>query len=102
MKKISVIFLILFLILSTAIIKNSAKRVDDMIFVTEENIRGFIKDLEIIKLEHDYLSSTQKLLELQKLYFEDQLIKKDIKEIKIIKKKFNQIEIEQLRFTNEE
>ena len=101
MKKISVIFLILFLILSTAIIKNSAKRVDDMIFVAEENIRGFSKDLEIIKLEHDYLSSTQKLLELQKLYFEDQLIKKDIKEIKIIKKKFNQIEIEQLRFINE-
>ena len=101
MKKISVIFLILFLILSTAIIKNSTKRVDDMIFVTEENIRGFIKDLEIIKLEHDYLSSTEKLLELQKLYFEDQLIKKDIKEIKIIKKKFNQIEIEQLRFINE-
>ncbi len=73
-----------------------------MIFVTEENIRGFIKDLEIIKLEHDYLSSTQKLLELQKLYFEDQLIKKDIKEIKIMRKKLNQIEIEQLKFTNEE
>ena len=73
-----------------------------MIFVTEENIRGYIKDLEIIKLEHDYLSSTQKLLELQKLYFEDQLIKKDIKEIKIMRKKLNQIEIEQLKFTNEE
>ena len=101
MKKFSSIFLILFLILSTAIIKNSTKRVDDMIFVTEENIRGHLKDFANIQLEHDYLSSTEKLLELQKLYFEDQLIKKDIKEIKIIKKKFNQIEIEQLRFINE-
>ena len=102
MKKFSAIFLILFLILSTAIVKNSTKRVDDMIFVTEENIRGLVKDLENIKLEHDYLSSTEKLLELQKLYFEDQLVKKDIQEIKIIKKKVNELEIEQLRFTNEE
>ena len=102
MKKFSAIFLILFLILSTAIVKNSRKRVDDMIFVTEENIRGLVKDLENIKLEHDYLSSTEKLLELQKLYFEDQLVKKDIQEIKIIKKKVNELEIEQLRFTNEE
>tara|TARA_B100000900_G_C20511374_1_gene688146 strand:+ start:659 stop:967 length:309 start_codon:yes stop_codon:yes gene_type:complete len=102
MKKFSSIFLILFLILSTAIIKNSTKRVDDMIFVTEENIRGHLKDFANIQLEHDYLSSTEKLLELQKLYFEDQLVKKDIQEIKIIKKSFNELEIEQLRFINEE
>tara|TARA_B100000902_G_C27121653_1_gene818969 strand:+ start:236 stop:544 length:309 start_codon:yes stop_codon:yes gene_type:complete len=102
MKKLSVIFLILFLILSTAFIKNSTKRIDDIIFVTEENIRGLVKDLENIKLDYDYLSSTEKLLKLQKLYFEDQLVKKDIREIKIIKKKFNELKIEELRFTNEE
>ena len=102
MKKFFIVFIILFLILSTAIVKNSAKRVDDMIFVTEENIRGLTKDFENIKLEYDYLSSTEKLLDLQKLYFEDQLVKKNIEEIKIIKKKLNKLEIEQLRFTNEE
>ena len=102
MKKSSVIFLILFLILSTAIIKNSTKRIDDMIFITEENIRGLEKDFNNIKLEYDYLSSAERLLELQKLYFDNQLIKKDIQEIKIIKKRFNKIVIEQLRFTNEE
>ncbi len=102
MKRLSVIFLILFLILSTAIVKNSTKRVDDMIFVTEENIRGLTKDFENLKLEYDYLSSTEKLLDLQNLYFEDQLVKKDIQEIHIIIKSFNQLETEQLRFTNEE
>ena len=102
MKRSLVIFLIIFLILFTAGIKNSTKRVDDMIFVTEENIRGLVKDLENIKLEHDYLSSTEKLLKLQKLYFEDQLVKKDIQEIKIIKKRDNELKIEQLRFINEE
>jgi len=101
MKKFTAIFLILFLILSTAIIKNSTKRIDDIIYVTEENIRELVKDLENIRLEHDYLSSMEKLLELQKLYFEDQLVKKNIQEIKIIKKRLNKIEIEQLRFTNE-
>ena len=102
MKKFFVISIILILILFTAIIKNSTKRIDDKIFTIKENIRGFKKDFENIKLEYDYLSSTEKLLELQKLYFEDQLVKKDIQEIHIIIKSFNQLETEQLRFTNEE
>ena len=37
-----------------------------------------------MKLEFDYLSSAEKLLEYQKLYFEEQLVKKNIKEIKIL------------------
>ena len=33
---------------------------------------------ETIKLEYDYLSSAEKLLEFQRLYFDDELIKKKI------------------------
>ena len=84
MKKFSVIFLILFLILFTAFIKNSTKRIEDQIFTTKENIRGYKKDFENIKLEYDYLSSAEKLLELQDLYFDDELIKKDIQSLKKI------------------
>ena len=84
MKKFSVIFLILFLILFTAIVKNSTKRIDDMIFVLEENIRGLKKDFENFKLEYDYLSSTEKLLEFQNLYFDDELTKKNILKIRVI------------------
>ena len=102
MKKFSVIFLILFLILFTAIVKNSTKRIDDMIFVLEENIRGLKKDFENFKLEYDYLSSTEKLLEFQNLYFDDELIQKDIKEIKIINKDLKKLEIKQLKFINEQ
>ena len=102
MKKFSVIFLILFLILFTALIKNSTKRIDDEIFAIKENIRSLKKDFENIKLEHDYLSSAEKLLEFQNLYFDDELVKKDIQEIKIIKKRDNELKIEQLRFINEE
>ena len=101
MKKFFVIFLILFLILFTAVIKNSTKRIEDAIFVKEINIRDLGKDFENMKLEYDYLSSTEKLLEFQNLYFDNQLIKKDIKEIKIIEKKLNKLKIKQLKFINE-
>ena len=84
MKKFLVVFLILVLILVTAYIKNSTKRVDDQIFTTKENIRGLKKDFENIKLEHEYLSSADKLIEFQTLYFEDELIKKDLETIKIL------------------
>tara|TARA_B100001057_G_C22334578_1_gene750886 strand:+ start:257 stop:562 length:306 start_codon:yes stop_codon:yes gene_type:complete len=101
MKKFSVIFLILFLILFTAIVKNSTKRIDDTIFALKINIKDLEKDFENIKLEYDYLSSTEKLLEFQNLYFDNELIKKDIKEIKIINKELNKLKIEQLKFINE-
>tara|TARA_Y100000768_G_C23802140_1_gene597727 strand:- start:466 stop:771 length:306 start_codon:yes stop_codon:yes gene_type:complete len=101
MKKLSVIFLILFLILFTALVKNSTKRIDDMIFVLKINIKDLGKNFESIKLENDYLSSTEKLLEFQNLYFDNELIKKDIQEIKIIYKELNKLKIEQLKFVNE-
>ena len=96
MKKFSVVSLILFLILSTALIKNSTKKIDDNIFVLEENLRSLKKEFENIKLENDYLSSTEKLLEFQNLYFDDELIKKDLEDIKIIIKRLDRLEIDQL------
>ena len=101
MKKFSIILLILSLILFTAIVKNSTKRVDDVIFVLEENIRGLKKDFENIKLEHDYLSSAEKLLEFQSLYFDDELLQRDIKSFKVIKENKDNLEIKQFRFINE-
>ena len=86
MKKVLVIFLILFLILFTAIVKNSTKRIDDKILVKQENISGLNKEFGDIKLEHEYLSSAEKLLQFQNLYFEDELVNKDAKEIIIIDK----------------
>ena len=101
MKKFSVIFLILFLFLFTALIKNSTKRIDDEIFATKENMRSLKKDFENIKLEHDYLSSAEKLLEFQNLYFDDELVKKDIQEINTINLSSEKLKIEQFKFINE-
>ena len=101
MKKISVIFLILFLFLFIAFVKNSTKRIDDEIFVTKENIRSLKKDFEINKLEHDYLSSAEKLLEFQNLYFDDELVKKKIQNFREIAEIENNLEIKQFRFNDE-
>ena len=93
--------LILTLIFFTAFIKNSTKRIDDEIFIVKENIRILNKDLESVKLEHNFLGSTEKLTKLKKLYFDDELVEKNIKEIKIILKTSDKIEIKQLRFFND-
>ena len=101
MKKFSVIFLIVFLILSTALVKNSTKRTDDEIFTIKENIRALKKDFENIKLEYEFLSSTEKLLEFQNLYFDDELVKKGINEIKIIDQSTKKLQINNLILGNE-
>ena len=83
MKKIALALVILFLVLSTAIIKNTTKQIEDEIFITKENIRVLNSEFENVSLEYDYLSSAERLLEYQSQYFEDELIQKNINDIKI-------------------
>jgi hypothetical protein len=85
MKKISLIIFIFLLIISTALIKNSSKKNEDKMFTVKENLRFLNSKFKKIKLEHDYLSSPDKLLEYQVLYFDDELVKKDIQTLKKIK-----------------
>ena len=91
------IFTIFSLILFTAIIKNSAKKIEDELFTTRENLRVLDSEYENIMLEHDYLSSAEKLLEFQSLYFDDQLIQKNIKNIKIYNISKNKKQVEELK-----
>ena len=84
MKKFFVFILIFSLIVFTSLIKNSTKKIDDEIYSLNENIRFLENRFKDTKLEHDYLSSSEKLLEYQKLYFENSLQKKSIDEISII------------------
>ena len=83
MKKFSLAVMIFFLVLSTAIIKNTTKEIEDEIFTVKENIRVLKSEFENVSLEYDYLSSAEKLLEYQSQYFEDELVQKNINNIKI-------------------
>ena len=101
MKKFGLILVIFLLILSTALIKNSAKEIEDEIFTLKENLRVLSSEFEKIKLEHDYLSSSEKLLEYQLLYFEDELIQKNIESIKVFKIENKEKKIKDLKIIKE-
>ena len=83
MKKFALALVIFLLVLSTAIIKNTTKKIEDEIFTAKENIRVLNSELENVSLEHDYLSSAERLLEYQSQYFEDELIQKNINDIRV-------------------
>ena len=67
------ILTILTLIISTTFIKNHTKKLDEEIFSVKENINYLNSVKELVQLEHDYLSSPEKLLELNNLYFDNEL-----------------------------
>ncbi len=91
LKKIFIIT-ILSLIISTTLIKNHTKKLDEEIFETKENINYLNSMKELIQLEHDYLSSPEKLIKLNSLYFDDQLKFTSIENIKIINS-INQLDL---------
>ena len=88
------ILTILILIISTTLIKNHTKKLDEEIFSVKENINYLNSVKELVQLEHDYLSSPEKLLELNNLYFDNELGHSSKKNINIIKK------IDDLNFKN--
>ncbi len=99
MKKLSVFILVFFLIVGTSLIKNSTKDLDDQIYSIRENILFLENRFEDSKLEFDYLSSSEKLIEYQKLYFENLLIKKSLKELKTLKIKDDELIINELKIS---
>ena len=101
MKKLSLALTIIILVLTTAIIKNTTKKIEDKIYAYKESVRLLKSDLENIQLEYNYLSSAEKLLEYQSLYFEDQLIQKKIEDIKIYNISENVNKLEHYKITKE-
>ena len=96
MTKLFIFSLVFFLIISTSFIKNSTKDLDDQIYSLKENVLYLENRFEDSKLEFDYLSSSEKLLDYQKLYFENSLIDKSLKELKSLKIEDNELTINSL------
>ena len=84
MTRFIVFLILLLLVVSTSITKNSTKRIDEKIYTVKENLLFLENRLMDTKLEFDYLSSSEKLLEYQKLYFENSLEKKSIQDLKTL------------------
>ena len=78
------ILTILALIISTTLIKNHTKKLDEKIFSVKENINYLKNVKELVQLEYDYLSSPEKLLEFNNLYFDNEFIYSPRENIKVI------------------
>ena len=104
MKKISIIFIIFILVISTVVTKNSSKKIDSQIFNLKEDLRILNDKYELVLLDYNFLSSPKKLLEYQKNFFENDLIPSDIENFKKIyfdKKKIIIDEIVEVERSNE-
>jgi len=82
LKKIFIFIPITILIISTTFTKNSTKQLDKKIFETQENIRALEDIYELVLLDFNYLTSPKKLMDYSRMYFEEELKKKEILDLK--------------------
>ena len=83
-KKLIIFIPIIILIIATTFTKNSTKRLDKKIFETQEDIRALGDIYELVLLDYNYLTSPSKLMEYSKKYFEEELKKKKITDLKTL------------------
>ena len=102
MIKLLIFGFIFALIISTSLIKTSTKDLDEKIYSITENILFLEDRFKDSKLEFDYLSSSEKLLEYQKKYFENVLIKKSLVDFKTLKIIENEIITDNLKMLGNE
>ena len=74
MKNFFLILLVIFLIVSTSLVKSSTRELEAKIFNIEEQIKILNDKKELILLENNFLSSPERLFDLKELFFEKELI----------------------------
>ena len=79
MKNFFLILLVIFLIVSTSLVKSSTRELEAKIFNIEEQIKLLNDKKELILLENNFLSSPERLFELKKLFLEEELISLNLK-----------------------
>ena len=95
MRKLILLLSIFFLLIFTTIIKNSTKEIEKKIYNTKENLRVLKNKYEMVLTDFNYLVTPEKLMEYQSKYFENELDQVDIKKLKKITLKKNQLEIKE-------
>ena len=95
MRKLILLLSIFFLLIFTTIIKNSTKEIEKKIYNSKENLRVLKNKYEMVLMDFNYLTTPEKLMEYQSKYFENELHQVDIKKLKKITLKKNQLEIKE-------
>ena len=101
MKKLFFFIPIVFLIFATTLTKNSTKKLDNKIFQIKENIRILEDRYELILLDYSILTSPKKLMDYQRLYFDDNFVQKKIENLGVIEILNDKLKIEKMVNTDE-
>tara|TARA_Y100000816_G_C25599995_1_gene321606 strand:+ start:219 stop:527 length:309 start_codon:yes stop_codon:yes gene_type:complete len=102
MKKTVLFIIIIFLIVGTTLTKNSTIRLENQIFNTKENISLLKDKYELIRLDYNFLTNPKKLLDYQSQYFENELSKIEINQIKELIVNNEKLSIQDFRIINNE
>jgi len=66
MKKLIITFCLIFLITITTVIKTSSKKIEEKIFVLNENLFLLKEKHNLVSFEHTYLSEPSRLIKIMK------------------------------------
>ena len=93
MNRLAIFFLIFVFVISTAIIKNSSKKIEEKIYKKKENLAILKSEYDLVILEFDFLNSPHEIQKKAEQYFiKDEFSSIDISKLKIVEIKNNKIE----------
>ena len=84
MKKYVIFFGIIFLIITTSIVKSSTRQLEKNIFILEEEVKILEEKFDFLLLESDYLTTPERLIGVKEKIFKDKFFPIDPKDIKKI------------------
>ena len=84
MKKYIILFGIIFLIITTSIVKSSTRQLEKKIFIVEEEVKILEEKYNFLLLENDYLTTPERLIGLKEKIFKDKFFPINPKDIKNI------------------
>ena len=84
MKKYIILFGIIFLIITTSIVKSSTRQLEKKIFILKEEVKILEEKYDFLLLESDYLTTPERLIGLKEKIFKDKFFPINPKDIKNI------------------
>ena len=84
MKKYIILSGIIFLIITTSIVKSSTRQLEKKIFILREEVKILEEKYDFLLLENDYLTTPERLIGLKEKIFKDKFFPINPKDIKNI------------------
>ena len=84
MKKYIILSGIIFLIITTSIVKSSTRQLEKKIFILREEVKILEEKYDFLLLENDYLTTPERLIGLKEKIFKDKFFPINPEDIKKI------------------